>query len=163
MVCQKQKPQIDGFFLRVVHILGQEKYSLWRTRLLQSTAFNMLSTRNQITTLYRCEWLLCIWDFVLKATSVKGYHVLLLQVICQKQKQQIDFWFHSALHIPGQGYIVYSPKMDAINWWLHRMNIQGVIKGYPVFLLQVACQKRKPQIDGWFLCVLHILGQEYID
>ena len=32
------------------------------------------------------------------------------------------------------------------------------VKGYQVFLLQVICQERKPQIDGWILGVVHILG-----
>ena len=32
------------------------------------------------------------------------------------------------------------------------------VRGYYVFLPQVVCQKRKPQIDGWFLSILHILG-----
>ena len=30
------------------------------------------------------------------------------------------------------------------------------VKGYHVFLLQVVYQKWKPQIDGWFLNILHI-------
>ena len=34
----------------------------------------------------------------------------------------------------------------------------AAVKGYYVFLLQVVCQKLKPQIDGLFLSVLHILG-----
>ena len=34
----KRKPQIDGLFQNVLHILGQEKYSSWRTRLLHATA-----------------------------------------------------------------------------------------------------------------------------
>ena len=33
------------------------------------------------------------------------------------------------------------------------------VKGYQVFLLQVIRQERKPQIDGWFQIVVHILGQ----
>ena len=33
----KQKPQIDNYFLRILHVLGQEKYCSRRTRLLQST------------------------------------------------------------------------------------------------------------------------------
>ena len=33
-------------------------------------------------------------------------------------------------------------------------------KGSQVLLLQVACQKRKPRIDGSFCSVLRILGQE---
>ena len=36
----------------------------------------------------------------------------------------------------------------------------SVVIGYHVFLLKVLCQKRKPQIDGFFLRMLHILGQE---
>ena len=31
---------------------------------------------------------------------------------------------------------------------------------FPVILPQVVCQKRKPQIDGLYLNVLHVLGQE---
>ena len=31
------------------------------------------------------------------------------------------------------------------------------IKVYQVFLLQVICQERKPQIDDWILNVVHIL------
>ena len=34
----KRKPRIHGLFLRVLHILGQENYCSWRTRLLQSAA-----------------------------------------------------------------------------------------------------------------------------
>ena len=34
------------------------------------------------------------------------------------------------------------------------------VRAYQVFILQVACQKLKPQVDDWFLSVLHILGQE---
>jgi hypothetical protein len=67
--------------------------------------------------------------------------------------------------------------MEAINWRLHCMTILGVlsaefwvlsaecwllqataVRGYNVFLPQVVCQKRKPQIDGWSLSILHILG-----
>ena len=34
-------------------------------------------------------------------------------------------------------------------------------RGYLVFLIQVACQKFKPQVDNcFFLSVVHILGQE---
>ena len=33
------------------------------------------------------------------------------------------------------------------------------VRGYQVFLLQVVCQERKLQTDGWFLGVVHILGQ----
>ena len=33
-------------------------------------------------------------------------------------------------------------------------------RGFYIFLLQVLCQKRKPQIDGSLLNVLHIQGQE---
>ena len=39
VLCQnKRKPQIDGLFQNVLHILGQEKYSSLRTRLLHATA-----------------------------------------------------------------------------------------------------------------------------
>ena len=37
VLCLKPKPQIDGFFPRLLHILGQEKYFSWRCRLLQTT------------------------------------------------------------------------------------------------------------------------------
>ena len=43
--------------------------------------------------------------FLLQATSVKGYHVFLLLVVCQKQKPHIDDFFFSVLHILGQEYI----------------------------------------------------------
>ena len=36
------------------------------------------------------------------------------------------------------------------------------VKGYHVFVLQVVCQKRKPQIESLFLGIMHILGQEKI-
>ena len=36
VVCLKRKPQINGLFLRVLHILGQEKKCLWLSRLLQA-------------------------------------------------------------------------------------------------------------------------------
>ena len=38
VLCQKRKPQIDGLLKSVLHILGQEKYCLWRTRSLNATA-----------------------------------------------------------------------------------------------------------------------------
>ena len=38
VLCQKRKPQIDGFVLRILHILDQEKYLSWRCRVLQTTA-----------------------------------------------------------------------------------------------------------------------------
>ena len=38
VLCQKRKPQIDGLFLPILHILGQVKFCLRRTRLLQATA-----------------------------------------------------------------------------------------------------------------------------
>ena len=38
----------------------------------------------------------------------------------------------------------------------------SVVIGYHVFLLKVLCLKPKPQIDGFFPRILHILGQEKI-
>ena len=34
------------------------------------------------------------------------------------------------------------------------------VKGYHVFVLQVVCKKRKPQLDSLFLSIMHILGTE---
>ena len=34
------------------------------------------------------------------------------------------------------------------------------VEGHHVLSLKLLCQKRKPQIDGLVLSVLHILGQE---
>ena len=70
-------------------------------------------------------------------------------------------------------YIDYSPKAEAINEWLPCITIQGVIKAKAVVLsaecwlpkakavlLQVVYQKQKPQIDGLFPILLHLLGQD---
>ena len=46
--------------------------------------------RSHVTTWYRREWLLCIKGFLLLSTTVKGHHVLSLEVLCQKRKPQID-------------------------------------------------------------------------
>ena len=40
--------------------------------------------------------------------------------------------------------------------------LQGRGRGYHVFLPQVVCQKRKPQIDNFFRNELHIRGQEKV-
>ena len=55
MVRQKQKQQIDGWFLYVHHILGQEKSLYWKTRLLQVTVCSRL-----VTTMSCSQRLLCI-------------------------------------------------------------------------------------------------------
>ena len=36
LITEKQKPQIGGLFLNVLHIQGQEKYLQYKTRLLHS-------------------------------------------------------------------------------------------------------------------------------
>ena len=77
-VCQKRKPQIDGSFLNVLHIQGQENN-------------------------YCCQWLviLCILGWLLQAT--RGNHVCLPQVSGQKPKLQIDNIYKVRnLHIQGE-------------------------------------------------------------
>ena len=49
------------------------------------------------------------------------------------------------------------------NWLLYILGwlLQDIaVKGYHVFYTQVVFQKRKPQIDGSFLSLMHIYGQE---
>ena len=60
VLCLKPKPQIDGFFPRILHILGQENIfhgDAGYYRLLLSEATMQLK-RNHVTTWYSCEWLL---------------------------------------------------------------------------------------------------------
>ena len=42
-------------------------------------------------------WVLTDECCLLEATAVRGYQVFLSQVVCQKQKAQIDGWFLSVL------------------------------------------------------------------
>ena len=65
-------------------------------------------TRKHVTSWYSCDWLLCFKSFLLQATAVTGYHVILLQVVCQKRKSQIDSLFIRVLHILCQKDILRS-------------------------------------------------------
>ena len=49
--------------------------------------------------------------------------------------------------------------MPSAEGWLKQST---AVKSSYVFLPQVVSQKRKPQIDSWFLRILHILGKEII-
>ena len=55
---------------------------------------------------------------------VKGYHVVLLQVVCQKQKQQSDGLFLSELHILG-------PELYCS--WRTRLLQATAVRGYHAF------------------------------
>ena len=128
VLCLKPKPQIDGFFPRILHILGKEKYFLWRCRLLQTTAIRGYHA----VTEKPCYYMVQLWvvtmnlGILLQAIGVKGYKVFLLQVICHKRKPQIDGWILSVVHILGPNIHCYSPKTEAINWRLHCMKILAV-------------------------------------
>ena len=68
------------------------------------------------------------------------YHLFLLQVVCRKQKPQIDGSLLNLLHIEGEE----KPFQSYAG------------RRYHLFLRQVVWQKRKPKIDGLYLNVLHI-------
>ena len=71
--CQKRKPQIDGFFLRTLHILCQEKYLSWKCRLLQTTTVRGYHAVNKKP----CYYMVLLWvvtmnlRILLQATAVK--------------------------------------------------------------------------------------------
>ena len=124
MVCQKRKPQIGGWFLSVLHILGPVNGSHELTAALYditrgaecwvmnaecwvlsvecwvlSTEFWVVSVECWVLSAKR--WVLSAEWWLLQSTDVLGYHVFLLQMVWQKRKQQIDGWFLSMLHILG--------------------------------------------------------------
>ena len=83
------------------------------------------SMEDQVTTCCCCEWLLCLLGWCLQASAVKGYHIFLLQVVCQKRKPQIDGWFLSLLHIYGQE--------KSFQWKTRLLHVEAVVSGYYVF------------------------------
>ena len=128
VLCLKPKPQTDGFFPRILHILGQRKYFSWRCRLLQASAIRGYHAVKKKPCYYMVQlWVVTmnLW-ILLQATGVKGYQVFLLQVICHERKPQIDGWILSVVHILGANIHRYSPKTKAINWRLHCMIILAV-------------------------------------
>ena len=130
VLCLKPKPQIDGFFPRLLHILGQEKYFSWRCRLLQTTAIRGYHAVNKKPFYYMVQLWVVTKNLrtLLQANGIKGYQLFLLQVICQERKLQIDGWFLSVVHILGPNIHCYSPKTEAINWRLHCRNILGMVR-----------------------------------
>ena len=88
----KRKPQIDGLFLRVLHILGQEKYCSWITRLLQSTALLFEVTIQQETMSLYGTCVSCSYRFkafLLPVTTVKGHHVFSLELLSQNGSHKL--------------------------------------------------------------------------
>ena len=71
--CQKRKQQIDGFFLRILHILYKEKYFSWKCRLLQTTTVRGYHAVNKKP----CYYMVLLWvvtmnlRILLQATAVK--------------------------------------------------------------------------------------------
>ena len=65
-------------------------------------------TRKYVTAWYSCDWLLCVQRFLPQATAVTGYHIILLQVVCQKRMPQIDSLFQRILQILCQQNIMRS-------------------------------------------------------
>ena len=68
----------------------------------------MRLTRKHVTAWNRCDWLLCFKGFLPQATAVTDYHVILLKVVCQKWKSQVDSLFLRVLHILCQKNIMRS-------------------------------------------------------
>ena len=99
VVCQKRKPQIDGWFLYVRHLPGWDNPLRWK----RCSCRLLLLVISLVTTIY-C-WIgynillpqvVCkkklkkitvgFLGWLLQATAVKGYDLLLLLVPCQKRK-----------------------------------------------------------------------------
>ena len=58
---------------------------------------------NQVTTGYCCEWLLCDLGGLLQATAVRGNHIFLSHLVCQKWKLQIYDCLLSVRNNPFNG------------------------------------------------------------
>ena len=83
---------LTASFLSMLHILGQVKYLWWRARLLQASADRCYHALKKKSFYYTVQFKVVTMysSLFLHATTVKGDHVFLLHVICQKRKPQID-------------------------------------------------------------------------
>ena len=73
----KWKPQIESLFQNVLHILGQEKYSSLRTRLLHATACRGYHEFNKKPGYYIVQIL--VITLVITVVKAFNYIVLLLK------------------------------------------------------------------------------------
>ena len=94
VVCQKRKPQIDGLFLSILHIVGKVKFCLWRARLLEASADRCYHALKiffyyilwfTVVTMHSCTFL--------HAAAVKGYHVFKLKVVCKNGSHKLTVCF----------------------------------------------------------------------
>ena len=115
-------------------------------------------------------WVLSAECWLLQTTAVRGYQLIFLpKVVWQKKKaKNVQLQGLTILWVIKTESWVLSFEcwvlsyecwvMSAECWFLQAITVRG----YTLLLPQVVCQKRKPQMDGWFLSVLLIRVCLYI-
>ena len=102
VVCQKRKPQIDGWFLYVRHLPGWDNPLQWKSG--------------------SCRLLLLVISLVTPIYCWRGYNILFPQVVCKKKtlKKLLGFlgWLLKATAVKELPCILTTssmPKTEAIN------------------------------------------------